>query len=99
MGTIEDISISCSIPNMSVITPCDPEEVKVLTKWCCSISISPVYFRLGKAGESILTNKAEKFNLGKIRYIKKGDNTCILSCGTILRKSLYIHDIFLKQKK
>ena len=46
---------------------------------------SPIYLRLGKAGEPDLTKNApEPFKFGKIRKIKDGLNTAIIGYGPIL---------------
>ena len=64
---IEDISIARSIPNMRIIAPCDPLEMKEATEWCANKSKSPTYMRLGKAGEPNLTeNAVDKFEIGSI---------------------------------
>ena len=70
--TMEDISVASSIPNMTVLAPCDPEEMKLATRWCATRSKGPVYMRLGKRGEPVFTkNSVDKFQIGKIRYLKK----------------------------
>lgn len=86
---MEDISIATSLPNMQVIAPCDPDEVELVTKWCAlENNQGPVYLRLGKAGEPIITKDAEPFQIGKIRYIKRGKDTCIISYGPTVGKAL-----------
>lgn len=80
--TMEDIAVASAIPNMTVLAPCDPEEMRIATTWCATESKSPVYMRLGKAGEPDLTaNAIEHFQMGKIRYLKKGSDIAILSYG------------------
>lgn len=81
---LEDISIASSIPNMSVIAPCDPLEVEAATRWCAEQEFGPVYLRLGKAGEPNLTEKAiDGWEFGKIRKIVDGDQIAILTYGSI----------------
>ncbi|MGH6882696.1 MAG: transketolase family protein, partial [Hypericibacter sp.] len=78
----EDVSIACSIPNLSVVAPCDPAETAAATRWCAVQEKGPVYLRLGKAGEPDFTaNAPEPWEFGKIRMIKPGKNICILSYG------------------
>ncbi len=80
--TMEDIAVAGAIPNMTVLAPCDPEEMRLATTWCATESTGPVYMRLGKAGEPDLTaNAVEPFQTGKIRYLKKGEDVAILSYG------------------
>lgn len=79
---MEDVAIASAIPNMTVIAPCDPEETRLVTKWCAQQNNGPVYLRLGKAGEPVLTSNAvDPFEIGKIRYLQKGTETCIISYG------------------
>ncbi len=98
--SIEDISIASSIPNMQVIAPCDPLEMKEATKWCATKNRGPVYMRLGKVGEPILTQNAiDKFDFGKIRYIEKGTETAILSYGVTTKLAKELHDELKKKGK
>lgn len=86
---MEDIAIASAIPNMTVIAPCDPDEVAIVTKWCAIENNSgPVYLRLGKAGEPIITQNAEPFVIGKVRYIQRGIHKCILSYGVTVHRAL-----------
>ena len=81
---IEDISIARSIPNMTVISPCDPQELVSAVNYCCTKNKSPTYLRIGKSGEKNITKNAlEKWKFGKIRKLINGNNTCILSHGPI----------------
>ncbi len=83
--TIEDIAVATSLPNMTVICPCDPEEVKLATEWCASRSKGPVYMRLGKRGEKNFTlNAIEKFKIGKIRKVIDGKDIALITYGTLI---------------
>jgi transketolase len=82
----EDVAIASAIPNMAVIAPCDPLEAKLATLWCTRQERGPVYLRLGKAGEPDLTSKAiDPFEFGKLRYIKRGTDVCVMGYGPILK--------------
>jgi transketolase len=79
---MEDVAVASAVPNMTVLSPCDPEEMRLMTHWCATQSKGPVYMRLGKAGEPDLTaNAVETFHPGKVRYLKKGKDLAILSYG------------------
>lgn len=82
----EDVAVASAIPNMAVIAPCDPAETRLATLWCVKQDRGPVYLRLGKAGEPDLTaNAVDGFEFGKLRYLKRGRDTCILGYGSILK--------------
>ena len=87
---MEDIAVASAIPTMSIIAPCDPAEVQLATRWCALENMKgPVYLRLGKAGEPNLTDKAaDPFVIGKIRYLTRGSDTCILSYGTTVKMAV-----------
>lgn len=98
--TMEDVTLMKSLPNMTVIAPCDPTEMKLATEWAANRKSGPVYMRLGKVGEPDLTESApEKFTIGKIRKIKKGDKICIISYGTILKKAFDVCESINKIRK
>ncbi len=96
--TYEDIAITTALPNMQVLAPCDPLEMEYATEWCANKSNSPTYMRLGKVGEPNLTETAvNKFEIGKIRYVKKGKDYGLISYGTILNLCFKL-DNTLKKK-
>ncbi len=95
--SIEDVALATSLPNMQVICPCDPDEMSAATEWCVKKNQGPVYLRLGKAGEPNLTkNSRNKFEFGKIRYLKKGKDVCIISYGPILKNAFKISEFLNK---
>lgn len=83
--SMEDIAIASAIPNMTVLAPCDPSEMRLMTEWCATKSNGPVYMRLGKAGEPDLTSDAiEDLVVGKIRYLERGGDIALISYGIAL---------------
>jgi len=89
----EDIAIATALPNMSVIAPCDPAEAEAATRWCATQERGPVYLRLGKAGEPDFTSKLENnFIFGKMRYLRRGNDVCILSYGSIMKMAAEVAD-------
>jgi transketolase len=96
----EDIAIAGAIPNMSIIAPCDPLETREATVYCSRQRKGPIYLRLGKAGEPVFTDKAlDAWQFGKIRYIKRGGDVCILSYGIIMKKAFAVAEWLEQQGK
>lgn len=88
----EDIAVMSALPNMSVVAPCDSLETESAT-WACSQLKGPVYLRLGKAGEPVLTADAlDPFEFGKLRYLQKGKDVCVLSYGPIMRLAFEVSE-------
>ena len=86
---MEDVAIASAVPNMRVLVPCDPEETRAATQWCIAQEEGPVYLRLGKAGEPVITgNATSPFEFGKLRFLREGKDACILGYGPILKMAM-----------
>jgi transketolase len=86
---MEDVAIASAIPNMRVLAPCDPEETRAATLWCVAQEQGPVYMRLGKAGEPVISGDATSpFEFGKLRYLREGSDACVLGYGPILKMGI-----------
>jgi transketolase len=86
---MEDVAIASAIPNMRVLAPCDPEETRAATQWCVAQEEGPVYLRLGKAGEPLITGDATSpFVFGTLRYLREGSDACVLGYGPILKMGM-----------
>lgn len=82
--TQEDISIARSLPNMSILAPCDPNELAECLNYCAKNKGGPIYLRIGKSGEKNYTKNSEKWKFGKIRKVKNGNKIAILTFGPII---------------
>lgn len=82
--TQEDIGVLSPLPNLSILAPCDPPELREALEYCATTP-GPVYLRIGKAGEPSFTHEAiDKFEFGKIRYISRGTDVCVLTFGHVM---------------
>jgi transketolase len=97
--TQEDMAIAGALPNMQIIAPCDPLECTDATRWCAQQKNGPVYLRIGKAGEPVLTKGAEPWRFGKVRYLRRGTDVCILTYGVITKMAAAIADRLQEQGK
>jgi len=98
--TQEDMAIAGALPNMQIIAPCDPLECSEATRHCATQRKGPVYLRIGKAGEPVYTDKAvDPWVFGKLRYIKRGEDICILSYGVVMQKAMELAAILEKRGK
>ena len=95
--TMEDIAIAGAIPNMQIVAPCDPDECTEATRWCARQKNGPVYLRIGKAGEPNLTKDAGPWEFGKLRYLRRGTDVCILSYGVIVKLAVELADHLASQ--
>jgi transketolase len=89
--SMEDVAIASALPNMQVLCPCDPLEAIDATRYCATQKKGPVYLKLGKAGEPRITEGAvEPFEFGRIRYLTRGRDVCILTYGPMMKQAFEV---------
>lgn len=81
----EELGMMRSIPNMIVTAPGDPAETKAITAFSAN-SASPMYIRLGKAGEpKVHISPIQLIKAGEILTLKEAvSSTAVLSTGAML---------------
>lgn len=81
----EDIGMLRTLPGMTVCTPSDPIEAKMLTT-ISSTYQGPMYIRLGKAGEKVYHEKEiTDYKVGDLLPIRKQNGkTLVITGGSIL---------------
>jgi len=96
--SVEDIAIMRALPNMTVFSPCDPYEVEKITEESISHQ-GPIYFRLAKKGEPIISDISNKIKIGKANYIKEKEenNIAILFTGNASDIALEVEEILTKK--
>lgn len=78
---IEDLAIMRALPNMGIIAPGCPNEVKKLVKYSVKHN-GPLYIRLAKNGEPQINNSSIVF--GKFSKLCDGHDIVILSTSSML---------------
>lgn len=92
----EDLAIMRSLPNMTIISPSDADE---MTRFMGS-SLDwphPIYIRLGKGGDPVVTGDQTGFEIGKAVPFRTGTEIQILSSGVMSGRALEAADILAKQ--
>ncbi len=76
---IEDISIMRTLPNLTILAPCDANDMKNLVLQTTSVK-GPIYIRIARGGETIITN-GKKSKIGKGLVLKKETKFNFLTTG------------------
>ena len=87
----EDIAVLRALPEMAVVAPGDPVEVRGATR-AIAAHEGPCYLRLGRAGEPTIHDSAVKFQLGKAIQVRDGDAITIISTGALLQNAVQAAD-------
>lgn len=79
----EDIAVMRALPNMVVLCPGDPLEVRGAVRAALAQN-SPVYIRIGKKGEPVIHPAEPAFTIGRAIELTHGTDVCLLAAGTVL---------------
>lgn len=79
----EDLAITRTLPNMTVVCPADAVETRAAIRAALQRE-GPVYIRIGKKNEPVIHKTPPDFVIGKGITIEEGTDICILGTGTIL---------------
>jgi transketolase len=93
---VEEVALMRMLPNMSVIVPCDAIEAKKLTIASASYN-GPVYLRLGRAKEPVITKEDDYFEIGKANLLRDGKDVAIIANGHEVYEAVLAHDILKKE--
>jgi len=84
---IEDIAIFRCLPRMTILAPADAEEMRRLMPTTVDHQ-GPIYIRLGKGGEPVVTNPNMPFKIGQAYAMREGSDALIVSTGITLKACL-----------
>lgn len=92
---IDDIAILRAVPNMTIVAPCDAEEMKRLMPLTVDYQ-GPMYIRLAKGGDPIVSSDSIPFRIGKAMPIREGKDALIVTTGITLGIALKAAEILGK---
>ena len=93
---IEDVAIFRAIPNMTIVAPADADEMSRLMPLTVDYP-GPIYIRLGKGYDPIVTTDDVPFRIGEAIPMRQGSDALILTTGITLKIGLEAADALRKQ--
>lgn len=94
---VEDLSIMRALPNMTVVAPADAVEMKRFMEATLDHA-GPIYIRLAKGGDRIVTADDGPFELGKASSVREGKDVLLVTTGVMLQQALEAAEV-LRQRK
>ncbi len=85
--SLEELSILRTLPNMTLVVPCDYLEAYKATKAIAEI-YGPAYIRFGRSAVPMFTTEETPFELGKAQVFRDGDDVAIIACGLMVWEAL-----------
>ena len=83
----EDIAILRALPHMTILAPADATEMRRLMPHTVDHP-GPIYIRLGKGGDPIVTDPDQPFAIGKIFPMRAGGDALIITTGVMLKRAI-----------
>jgi len=96
---VEDIAIMRALPNMTVTAVSDAEEMVRLMEATLAWP-HPIYIRLGKGGDPVVSRAENGFEIGKgivMRRSDARDPVLLISCGVMTNRALLAADLLQQQ--
>ena len=86
----EDLALMRAMPNMTVIDPCDALDIEQMVP-AISAHKGPVYARLLRGNvPAVLDEYGYKFELGKAKLLRDGNDVLLISSGIMTMRSLEV---------
>ena len=84
---IEDLAIFRAIPRMTIIAPADAEEMRRAMPLTVDYP-GPIYIRVAKGGDPVVSNSQMPFAIGKAIPMRSGSDALIVTTGITLKIGL-----------
>jgi len=84
---LEEFTVLRSLPNMTVIAPCDAVEAKKAAIASADYP-GPVYLRLGRSPVPVITKASDVFQIGRANTLRSGDDVTLIACGVMVHHAL-----------
>ena len=84
---VEDLSTMRTLPNMTVVAPCDALEMKWLMKKTLEWP-HPIYIRLAKGGDEIISKDEDIFEIGKANLMYKPGDGLFITTGVMTQLAI-----------
>jgi transketolase len=84
---IEDMAILRALPNMTVVAPVDAEEMKRFVPQTLDWP-GPVYIRLAKGGDPVVSRAEDGFSIGKAILMRRPGRFLFVATGVMTQRAL-----------
>lgn len=86
---VDDLALMRALPNMTVIAPCDADEMERAVRASHDWS-GPVYFRVARGGDPIVSKPEHDFAIGKALVFAEPEDLLLITTGVMLQPALTV---------
>jgi transketolase len=84
---VEDIAIMRALPRMSIVAPCDADEMRRMVPQTLNMN-GPCYIRLAKGGDRVVSTDASGFTIGKAILMRQPGKVLFIGTGVGTTRAL-----------
>lgn len=95
--SLEEVAYIRTLPNMTLVTPCDYEEAKKATIAICEM-VGPAYIRFGRTAVPMFTKPDSPFQIGKAEIFRDGEDVTLIANGIMVWEALEAAEELEKRK-
>lgn len=88
---VEDIALMRALPNMAIVCPCDEEEMERFMRQSVDWD-GPIYIRLAKGYDPIVSKAENGFEIGKAITYREGADVLLVTTGVTLQQAITAAD-------
>lgn len=82
-----DISMMRQLPNMTVVCPADPMEMRAVMLFSETYE-KPMYIRIGRSVDPVIHDRPISFELGKAVPLRDGKDAVLFACGVMVKDAI-----------
>jgi transketolase len=84
---VEDLSLACSLPGFTVLSPADEVSMQALVR-AAAAHAGPVFIRAGRPKVPVLYQPGREFEIGKAVELTAGTDLTIIATGLLVAESI-----------
>ncbi|NDO48613.1 transketolase [Lachnospiraceae bacterium MD335] len=93
---LQDIAIMSSLPNMTVVCPGDPVEMRAVMQQSKDYG-KPLYIRIGRSVDPVVHQHEIDFEIGKAIEINEGTDATIFVTGVMLQEAVKVRELLFQK--
>ncbi len=94
---LEDLAITRTLPNLTVISPCDSLEARKATLAAAEHQ-GPIYLRFGREKTPVITSEISPFHIGKATVLRDGSDVALIATGPLVYEALVAAETLTQEK-
>ena len=85
--SVEDLSLACSLPGFTVLSPADEVSMKKLVH-AAAAHVGPMFIRAGRSKTAVIYSEDQLFTIGKAITLVDGSDVTLIATGLLVAEAI-----------